>query len=43
MLASLLRAFAGLEAGRSCRSCHEPIHPSDEFGMSESVCQPCRA
>jgi hypothetical protein len=43
MLRSLLRAMAGVEAGRACRSCHQPIHPRDEFGMSESVCGPCRA
>ena len=42
MLYSLFRAIAGLEAGRSCRRCADPIHPKDDFGMSESVCGPCR-
>ena len=38
----VLRALAGLEAGRSCRSCGEPILGADPFGRSEGVCRPCR-
>ena len=38
----LIRAMAGVEAGRVCRTCLDPIHPRDGFGMSESVCVPCR-
>lgn len=37
-----LRALAGLESGRWCRSCEEPIPSGDPFGMSEGVCRPCR-
>lgn len=38
----VLRAMSGLESGRSCRRCDEPIPSQDEFGMSEGVCGPCR-
>jgi hypothetical protein len=38
----VFRALAGREAGRSCRSCGEPILPADPFGRSEGVCRPCR-
>ncbi len=38
----LFRAVAGLESGRNCSKCLEPIHPRDAFGLSESVCHPCR-
>lgn len=40
---SLIRSMAGLENGTACRSCHESIHPRDAFGISESVCEPCRS
>jgi len=39
----VLRALAGLETGRSCRSCSEVIGAADPFGLSEGVCGPCRA
>ncbi|HEY5059354.1 MAG TPA: hypothetical protein VII51_10100 [Gaiellaceae bacterium] len=39
---NLLRALVGLEAGCTCRCCGESILPNDPFGMSESVCRPCR-
>jgi formylmethanofuran dehydrogenase subunit E len=38
----VIRAMFGLEAGRSCRRCGEPITTHDAFGMSEGVCAPCR-
>jgi len=38
----VLRALAGLENGRWCRSCGETIRRGDPFGRSESVCRPCR-
>ncbi len=39
---NVLRAFAGAEAGRSCRRCSESIPGDDGFGMSEAICRPCR-
>jgi len=36
------RAIAGVEAGRSCRGCHESILAGDPFGLSEGVCRACR-
>jgi hypothetical protein len=39
---NVLRALAGREAGRSCRSCGEPILAADPFGRSEGVCRACR-
>jgi hypothetical protein len=39
----LIRALAGVETGRECRWCEEPIGRDDRFGMSEGVCRPCRA
>lgn len=39
----VLRALAGEETGRACRSCGEPISANDEFGFSEGVCGPCRS
>jgi formylmethanofuran dehydrogenase subunit E len=38
----LLDVFFGLESGRFCRRCGELISASDEFGLSEAVCRPCR-
>jgi hypothetical protein len=38
----VLRGLAGLESGRWCRCCSESITRSDEFGLSEGVCRPCR-
>ncbi|MEA2638006.1 MAG: hypothetical protein QOE18_1063 [Chloroflexota bacterium] len=37
-----LRALYGLETGRPCRSCDEPISTGDAFGRSEGVCHMCR-
>jgi formylmethanofuran dehydrogenase subunit E len=37
-----LRALYGLETGRSCRACGEPISSHDAFGSSEGVCKHCR-
>jgi hypothetical protein len=37
-----MRGLAGLETGRWCRRCGEPIERSDPFGLSEGVCVPCR-
>jgi hypothetical protein len=42
MIYKLIRTLFGYEAGRDCRRCREPIHPKDAFGLSESVCLPCR-
>lgn len=39
---NLMRALSGLEAGRACRGCGQPIAPGDHHGMSEAVCAPCR-
>jgi hypothetical protein len=39
----LFRSLAGGESGRWCRTCGESISPRDPFGISESVCPPCRA
>ena len=39
---TVLRGFAGLERGRWCRGCQEPISRDDEFGASEGVCRACR-
>jgi hypothetical protein len=36
------RSLAGDESGRWCRRCGESISPRDAFGLSESVCPPCR-
>ena len=40
--ADLIRGLAGMNTGRGCRRCGEPISPLDRFGSSESVCWPCR-
>lgn len=40
---NVIRALAGFETGRVCRSCREGIPAGDAFGMSEGVCHPCRA
>ena len=37
-----LRAMYGMETGRACRSCGEPIARRDAFGTSEGVCRRCR-
>ena len=39
---NVIRAVAGFETGRACRSCRENIPAGDAFGMSESICSPCR-
>ena len=39
---TFLRAMYGLDAGRTCRVCSEPVRPTDAFGMSEGVCEFCR-
>jgi len=36
------RSMAGIESGRWCRSCSEPIERRDRFGLSEGVCHACR-
>lgn len=38
----MIRAMAGIETGRNCRTCGEPIERRDRFGMSEGVCSACR-
>ena len=38
----LVRALSGLENGRDCRRCGQSILKTDPFGLSESVCHPCR-
>jgi hypothetical protein len=43
MLYNLLSTLFGLASGRSCRSCGEPVVPSDQFGMSEGICRGCRS
>ena len=43
MIYRLIRSIVRLESGRNCRSCDEAIDRSDAFGLSESVCVPCRA
>jgi hypothetical protein len=42
LITSLVRAFAGLEAGPECRRCSQSISTDDRFGASERVCAPCR-
>jgi len=39
---SFFRSMAGVESGRWCRRCSEPINRHDHFGRSEGICQPCR-
>ena len=39
---NLMRSLAGMESGRWCRGCGESIDRGDLFGLSESVCGPCR-
>ena len=39
----LLRSFAGVETGTSCRTCGDAISRRDFHGQSESVCRPCRS
>jgi hypothetical protein len=34
--------LAGWESSQRCRQCDEAIGPSDPFGRSEGVCEPCR-
>jgi len=38
----LVLALWGLQSGRPCRSCDQPISPRDPFGFSEGVCRACR-
>jgi hypothetical protein len=42
MVYKLIRTLVGLESGRDCRACADPIEPKDLFGMSEGVCAVCR-
>jgi hypothetical protein len=42
VFSKLLKALAGLEAGRECRVCGDAISRKDDFGLSEGVCAPCR-
>jgi hypothetical protein len=39
---NFFRSLAGVESGRWCRRCDEPIHRHDHFGRSEGICGPCR-
>lgn len=39
---NLVRSMAGIETGRNCRRCNEPLERRDGFAMSEAVCAPCR-
>jgi hypothetical protein len=39
----VIRALWGMESGRVCRRCKEPVGAGDAFGISEGVCGPCRA
>lgn len=43
MVYKFLRALAGLESGQECRVCKQTVSPNDHFGLSEGVCEPCRA
>ncbi len=43
MLGLIFRRLLYLESGKNCRCCTETIPRSDPFGMSEGVCEPCRA
>ena len=43
MVYSLIRAFFGELSGRECRRCSVSIDRHDAFGLSEGVCEPCRA
>ena len=38
----VLRALVGLDSGRDCRTCSEPVARTDHFGLSEGVCASCR-
>jgi hypothetical protein len=38
----LVRTLSGLESGVSCRRCSQAIFDDDPFGVSETVCSPCR-
>ena len=39
---TMVRGLVGLDSGRWCRGCGESIGRRDVFGLSESVCGPCR-
>jgi hypothetical protein len=39
---SFFRSLAGLESGRWCRRCSEPIRRHDTFGRGEGICTACR-
>ncbi|MDP9069466.1 MAG: hypothetical protein M3N53_14150 [Actinomycetota bacterium] len=39
---NVMRSMAGIETGRDCRRCQEPLSRRDGFAMSEGVCSPCR-
>ena len=40
---TFFRSLTGIESGRWCRRCSEPIARRDQFGHSEGVCEACRA
>lgn len=39
---NLVRSMTGIETGRNCRRCDEPLERRDGFAMSEAICAPCR-
>jgi hypothetical protein len=38
----VVRAFVGIDTGRRCRRCADPIGRGDALGFSEAVCRVCR-
>jgi hypothetical protein len=40
---TLIRSLFGLDSGRHCRHCGESVERGDAFGLSEGVCDACRA
>ena len=43
MIYRVFLALVGRQSGRWCRTCSQPIARRDRFGLSESVCAPCRS
>ncbi len=41
-LHTLILRGLSLPTGPSCRRCAQPIERSDQFGLSERICAPCR-
>jgi len=42
LIVQLAIRSAGRDPARVCRVCREPIELADYFGLSETVCRPCR-